>query len=255
MRTIAFIALSIMVCSSVFAIDVNSATTSMEVSAYKESTAYPSSTSIKIYSYESSSTELSSVLNSYDVSDEFDESTSTLSKAFTVMLASNELAGLSVELILGPLVNQDDRTDIVDVSYNFTSSSLSTVTSSTVSIGSGRNAKSYQFRYSPSLTLYYPSSSDTSVSTINVTESGTSALLVLDTTGTIYYRTKSGRKWGSYSELTDTSIISDYTTLPGYSSDITAYGYFEIDLDDNYTDLEANTDYVATVGVVITSTT
>lgn len=242
------LALSLLLLLCCFA---ESASSSMEVSAFKEAPlpdiAY--TITIKDHTQNQTGTAISGIASIFDVSSKI-SSNRTIDKAFSIYVSSNLKNSISIGVKFTPLVNQDDKSITVPVTYKFSTSGLSQVKGSTYYQKTGRNY--YFARYTPSLKIGGSTTGTYSI------DQNTSYTLVFNPAETIQTGTATQnnsnnvRTWSNATAMPSTSG----NTLPGFTGTNAVSGTANFGLsitESDYEALRANTDYVTTVTITIST--
>lgn len=241
--------LMLLILMCVFA---DSASSSLEVSAFKEAP-LPDLTytiNVKDYTKSQSGSAISGISNLYDVSSPI-SSSRTIAKAFSIEVSSNLKSTISIGLRFTPLVNQDDKSIKVPVTYSFSATDLNQVAGSTyyTSTKKGNTTTYYYARFTPSFKI-----GGNTTGSYDIAQDA-SYTLVFNPAETVQTGTTTRTNRTPTNWATATMPSTTGNTLPGIGTKVVSgtanFGLSVSEAD--YEAMRANTDHVTTVTVTISS--
>lgn len=247
MKKFSVLCLLLILCiSTVFSLATS---TEMRFSAYKEEP-IPADLDFTLTVKYQNTEEITGMANIYDISEKVTKETTLyyVGAAFVIGISTTYRNAPEVTLTFSPFVNQKNTDLSFPVSYTLSKSTATVTGENKVGNGSWFST-SYYYRYTPDMVL--KDSSGTSVTSISISEEGTTATLS-QVLATIQ---RSTRKNSGYSTISESDLpTTSNNTLPGLgtSQSLTGTAFFKLNIDgDDYQSMVANVDYVATVRLTV----
>ncbi len=247
MRKTALLIITALILASCLFADVTTDSATLNVAAYKETPIPAMNYTITIKDFNNAN--LTGVTSVLDISNNI-KTSRTLNGAFEITIKSNLKIAIPIVIEFTPLINQEDTAATpIPVTYTMTKGALTEIQgSSQVRVNNDtvvtNGGKYYYYAYTPAIAL------TNNATTVNVDESGAITTLTHSVGSVRRKRTTIG------SSFTGSSVPStSANVLPGLGNNqvLTSSATFNLVVSDNdYNNMPANVDHVATVKLTIT---
>lgn len=226
---------------------------SMEVSAYKNPPNPQSLSSFRVLNLlQTTSTEITGFERVFDISTNI-SSNRTISKLFSLEFSSNLRSSVNCTLVVTPFIDQANPSNTLPATYTATANTPSAVKGT--SYYRYKSNRYYFAQYTPSISVQ-SSTTVNSTTNIQIVFNPTGGGVKTANSNTNNVNSIQNRNWqnSSLQTVINDASNNDGRTLPGLADGqvVTATVTFGLSITQaNYTNMQANTDYVATISVLL----